>query len=49
MELFGWLTKGKCDVSLLDVLTLVTEIGVLFGLFMLFTWSSKFWYKGNNK
>jgi len=29
MSYFGWLTKGRCEISGLDILTLFTEIGIL--------------------
>lgn len=35
MSWFGWLTKGKCEISVLDVLTFFTE-GALIVLVLIF-------------
>jgi hypothetical protein len=29
IEYFGWLTKGKCQISFLDILILFSEIGLI--------------------
>lgn len=32
---FGWLIKGKCEISLLDVLVLIGELGFVFILYLI--------------
>lgn len=43
IEFFGWLTKGSCQVSLLDMLVLIIEVLVLaFIVFMIYTVGEKY-------
>lgn len=43
MSWFGWLTKGKCEVSVLDGLTFFMELGLAVILFIVVAYiASKF-------
>jgi hypothetical protein len=36
IEYFGWLTKGRCQISLLDILVLFIEIGLVVAAVLMF-------------
>jgi hypothetical protein len=41
IEFFGWLTKGKCEVSLLDVIIFFIEAGLLSAMVICITSMAK--------
>lgn len=43
IEFFGWLTKGTCQVSLLDMIVLCLEgLALAFIIFMIYTIGEKY-------
>lgn len=36
--LIGWLTKGKCEIAIIDIMVLAIEIVLLTGLILLITY-----------
>jgi hypothetical protein len=42
MSFFGWMTKGHCDVTLLDSMTALVELGVVvFVIYLILEWRKR--------